>query len=242
MKKINLFFLFVSLVAMVSCEKNEDVIAITNIDYVSFQSDFNVGVDPTGTAAQEVKIYTSQVKNADRTFSISVNADGTSASAATYSVPASVTVPANSNEGTFIVNVDGASIDPNGDTLTLEFMDVDGLFIGDPITLSLEQVCPYPETFLDIVFDSYSAETSWDIKDSSGTVLYSAAYTASQVDASHKFCLPNGTYTFTIYDVYSDGICCTYGNGSYKLTNNGNVIKEGGSFGASEATEFTLNN
>ncbi len=242
MKKINLFFLFVSLIAFVSCEKNEDVIAISNIDYVSFETGFNIGVDPTGTASQEVKIFTSQVASADRSFTISVVADQTSASASTYTVPASVTVPANSNAGVFNIDVDGASIDPNGDTLTLEFMDSEGLFVGDPITLNLEQVCPNPETFLDIVFDSYSAETSWDIKDSSGTVLYSAAYAGSQTDASHKFCLPNGTYTFTIYDVYSDGICCTYGNGSYTLTNNGNVIKTGGSFGASEATEFTLSN
>merc|ERR1711862_401886 len=37
---------------------------------------------------------------------------------------------------------------------------------------------------------------------------------------------------------YGDGMCCSYGNGSYKVTYGGAVVAEGGNFGASETAEF----
>jgi hypothetical protein len=35
---------------------------------------------------------------------------------------------------------------------------------------------------------------------------------------------------FEIYDSYGDGICCGYGQGSYTVTFQGNVIVSGGQF------------
>lgn len=49
-----------------------------------------------------------------------------------------------------------------------------------------------------------------------------------------------GSYTFTISDVYGDGICCQYGNGSYSLTADSTTLASGGSFGSSENTTFTV--
>ena len=44
---------------------------------------------------------------------------------------------------------------------------------------------------------------------------------------------------YNIFDTYGDGICCAYGNGSYSVTDaSGNVLASGGSFGASETTNF----
>lgn len=233
-----------SIVLFTNCEKNDDSPTILEIDYVGFEADFTIGVDPTGNMSQEVRVATSNKASSDRSFTIAVDTDLSTADPSAYSVPSSVTVPAGSNVGTFNVDVVGPNVDPSGDDqIVLVFTsDEEGLFISDPIVLGLEQVCPYPETFLDITFDNYSEETSWILEDSSNTVLYSGSYGSGETSASTKFCLPNGTYTFTIFDFYQDGICCIYGDGSYTLTNNGTVIASGGSFGASEATEFTLSN
>jgi len=54
-----------------------------------------------------------------------------------------------------------------------------------------------------------------------------------------SYCLPKeGRYTFTIIDTYGDGMCCDKGDGSYNLTVDGEIIKNGGNFGRSERTDF----
>jgi hypothetical protein len=101
--------------------------------------------------------------------------------------------------------------------------------------------CDANEVTLEIVFDNYSSETSWDIADDAGNILASGAYAAGTATATETACLSDGMYTLTMYDVYSDGMCCTYGEGSYSLTDaEGNILASGGSFGASESTSFAV--
>lgn len=99
---------------------------------------------------------------------------------------------------------------------------------------------------LTIVLDNYPEETSWEIKDEAGTTLASSEGTyysvADGTTVIENICLADGCYTFTIYDVYGDGICCSYGNGSYTLTHDltGTTLASGGNFGFSETTTFCL--
>ncbi len=97
---------------------------------------------------------------------------------------------------------------------------------------------------LTIHFDNYSEETSWEIKDNSGNVVASHGTYSYSLDndvRTEYICLPDGCYTFKIYDSYGDGICCSYGYGSYSLNDsNGNVLASGGQFGHSESTNFCL--
>jgi len=51
-------------------------------------------------------------------------------------------------------------------------------------------------------------------------------------------CLEFGCYTFTIYDSFGDGICCSNGQGSYEVTVDGSVVKSGGEFTFSETAQF----
>lgn len=100
-------------------------------------------------------------------------------------------------------------------------------------------------TTLSLTLDNYPEETSWQITDNSGTVVASGGTYGSQPDGTTltiNNCLPAGCYTFTINDTYGDGICCSYGNGSYTLTNadSGATLASGGSFGSTEATNFCL--
>ncbi|QXP79368.1 MULTISPECIES: T9SS type A sorting domain-containing protein [Winogradskyella] len=98
---------------------------------------------------------------------------------------------------------------------------------------------------LDIFTDNYGYETSWELLDSSGTVVsngpvsdYAGLSDNQEIIELTNF---NECYTFTIFDEYSDGICCSYGSGTYSLTDeNGNTIISGGEFGASESVTFRV--
>jgi Zn-dependent metalloprotease len=100
-------------------------------------------------------------------------------------------------------------------------------------------------TTLSITFDDYPAETSWDIKDNSGSIVFSGGTYDSQAKRSTitiPNCLDAGCYTFTMKDSYGDGMCCSYGNGSYTLTqdSNGTVLASGASFTSTDATNFCV--
>ncbi len=149
-------------------------------------------------------------------------------------------MPANSNVGAFTVMVSDTNISPNGETLVLEFESLDALFTSEPIVLNITQICPSNEVVLDITFDNYSEETSWELRDSSNNLVDSGSYGAGLVDISKDLCLPDGSYTFIIYDAYSDGMCCSFGMGSYTLSAGTNILASGGAFGVFESTSFTL--
>jgi subtilisin family serine protease len=97
---------------------------------------------------------------------------------------------------------------------------------------------------LSITFDNYPEETSWAVMDGATTIASGGTY-ASQSDGSTLnigLCLPDGCFDFVINDAYGDGICCSYGNGSYILTDesNGGTLASGGSFTTSESTNFCV--
>ncbi|CAM1351134.1 trypsin-like peptidase domain-containing protein [Tenacibaculum halocynthiae] len=97
---------------------------------------------------------------------------------------------------------------------------------------------------LEITFDNYSSETSWEITNSSNTVVASGNNYNSQASGSKitvNKTLPNGCYSLIFKDSYGDGICCSYGNGSYKLTNSsGTVLASGGQFTSTDTKAFCI--
>ncbi len=139
-----------------------------------------------------------------------------------------------------------------GSTVRVRFVGTSGSswsgdLCVDDIGLSTSNSGPTCENIsLALTFDQYPEETSWAITDGVGSVVASGGTYASAADNSSLIetaCLPNGCYTFTISDAYGDGMCCSYGNGSYTLTNStGSVLASGGSFTSSEATNFCLTN
>ncbi len=88
-----------------------------------------------------------------------------------------------------------------------------------------------------IDFDNYPAETSWDLVDqiSGETVAEGSGYTSSVPITVDVCALSDVCYTFTIYDAYGDGICCSYGSGEYSVTRGGEELASGGSFGSSQS-------
>lgn len=96
---------------------------------------------------------------------------------------------------------------------------------------------------LSMTFDNYPEETSWEIQDSSNTVVASGGTYGSQADGSTlnvNVDLPAGCYSLVMSDVYGDGMCCSYGNGSYSLSDDGTTLVSGASFGSSETNSFCV--
>jgi len=119
--------------------------------------------------------------------------------------------------------------------------DETGVDCGGSSCAPCQTACTDNEVTVSITFDNYPEETSWTLTNDSGTTIASASYTTANADGStvtETFCLTDDCYTFTISDAYGDGICCSYGNGSYSLTGPSGSITSGGSFGSSEATNF----
>jgi hypothetical protein len=97
-----------------------------------------------------------------------------------------------------------------------------------------------------ITLDKYPLDTSWEVLDSTtGDILAtSPPYDETLAESTQvtRICLPPGSYSFVIYDVYEDGICCSWGAGSYTLlSSSGEILVTGSEWiGPSETKVFTI--
>jgi hypothetical protein len=120
--------------------------------------------------------------------------------------------------------------------------DETGIDCGGSQCPSCPIVCLDNWVYLGLRLDQYPAETAWQIKDSSGTVLHSGSgYTVKNQLVIDSFCLPDACYEFYITDSYGDGICCQFGNGFFLLTNEqGDTLTFGGQFQENSTNEFCV--
>lgn len=96
------------------------------------------------------------------------------------------------------------------------------------------------QVHLTLKTDDFAEETSWEFRDSSNSLIDGDSYNPSDSNKTFNYSfnvVPNECYTFTIFDDFSDGICCEYGNGFYELrTDDNTLINSGDVFGAEEST------
>ncbi len=99
-------------------------------------------------------------------------------------------------------------------------------------------------TTVSVTLDNYPAETSWQITNSSGDIVFSSSgYPTAGATVSSLVCIDDGCFDFTILDSYGDGICCQYGQGSYTVSDaQGNILASGSEFTTSETTNFCYDN
>ncbi|MGO2476847.1 MAG: endonuclease [Pseudoalteromonas sp.] len=133
----------------------------------------------------------------------------------------------------------------------LRFYDVSG-FDGhenvyvDTFTPTSEATSPPPTACTDngvdftLTTDNYGEETSWKIINNQGVNVASGNGYSANETYSEQACLVDGDYTFSIFDSYGDGICCSVGNGRYALTHQQTTLASGASFQSTESTSFTL--
>ena len=94
---------------------------------------------------------------------------------------------------------------------------------------------------LTITPDNYGSEITWEFSDGS-TTLTGGPYTDGNTDPiTQSFNVSsNACYSFKIMDAAGDGICCSYGTGSYSLKDDSdNTIVSGASYGNSEITNIS---
>ncbi len=99
------------------------------------------------------------------------------------------------------------------------------------------------EILLTILTDNYPQETTWELYDEGGDLLYAGGpYDLSQTVYEHSLCLPsNSCFTFIIYDSFGDGISFGGVSGSYQITDaSGEVLASiiNVSFGFQEQNDF----
>jgi hypothetical protein len=233
------FFLIMAAVVSTSfftgCETDDE---FTAPNYAALQmSPVDIKVELGGATSYDVNVYTADVASEDRTFDVVVR-NSTTMSSAAYTVPASVTVPGGTNEGTFTVNVDDVDFRPNGESLVLGLARQDGGFVGDDFQLNVSWSCDNP-LVIDFVFDGYASETSWNVKDTEGNViLEGGGFSDGTPNATVERCLPDGDYIFTVFDSYGDGLSA---DGSVTLSFSGEeLVQLPGDFGDETTVEFTL--
>ena len=105
---------------------------------------------------------------------------------------------------------------------------------------------PCVPAVVNINLDQFQSETTWEIKDSTGGLLYAGGPYSQAPDYQPQFepvCLPIGNLTFTIYDSYGDGLAGSLwgGNdGSYYLIQCGDTLVYGtvANFGTDSTHSF----
>lgn len=90
------------------------------------------------------------------------------------------------------------------------------------------------EVAIQILTDNYGYETEWNLLSSDGNVLASGgqndAY-ANNTWYGDTICVDENTcMRFEIFDSFGDGMCCSFGNGSYTVLINGQEVATGGNF------------
>ncbi|MDT8346835.1 MAG: T9SS type A sorting domain-containing protein, partial [Flavobacteriaceae bacterium] len=96
-----------------------------------------------------------------------------------------------------------------------------------------------------LLTDNFGDETSYELRDSSGSIVASGPPTPFADNTQFNISMPvvfDECYTFTIFDSFGDGICCSWGIGNYSLTTDNSTVifSSNGSFGSAESTSFRV--
>ncbi|WP_034041505.1 hypothetical protein [Wocania ichthyoenteri] len=139
MKKINLLFLFlsISLLTFNGCDSDDQSDAVFNTIISAGQYEFDLGVTVNTSSSIDINVYTNDISSVARTFNILVSEESTG-SASDYTVPSSITIPANANKAVLTID----SVDETN-TLVLEIEEKPGVFAAEKIVVNIIKVCPY---------------------------------------------------------------------------------------------------
>lgn len=132
------------------------------------------------------------------------------------------------NSSMFTVHVEN----PNGQTDEFPYNDTMAteIFLAEDVNSPVTVV---------IKLDSYPEQTSWEVTNSAGTVLYSGGnYTSPNVFITESLDLTDiDCYSFKIYDSNGDGLA---GTGIYKLMYGTTIFQTGKEFGYQDEVQFGI--
>ena len=120
----------------------------------------------------------------------------------------------------------------------------DGIKNGNETAIDCGGSCPTCppciNTTVEIRTDQFPNETSWNIKNASGTILaYGGNYTLLHTLNLNTYCLPLGCYTFHISDSFGDGILSP---GYFRVLQGTTVLLNNNPFNTQANLNFCLTN
>lgn len=151
-----IFKLLLLAVVFTSCDDVEPTVFNgmneSNDTFLSFsRGTYNLQVERDLTGEVVVTVNASTVSSVDRTYTLEVIPGDSefSADPATYSVPATVTIPAGSYQGTFTISgTDGGLVDAERKNFTIRLTGLNGEYIDDDtITVNVFEVCSLFDDF-----------------------------------------------------------------------------------------------
>lgn len=138
-----------------------------------------------------------------------------------------------------VANVDVTNyVAQNSGTITYQITSSDDDAANNSSTQSLtasNTVATSTAVTFEIKTDNYGSETRWKLLKPDGSVFAQGGpYTngANQPAHTYNWTLDDQTcYRLEVMDEYGDGMCCSFGNGYYKVMVDGTIIAQGGQFG-----------
>lgn len=108
-------------------------------------------------------------------------------------------------------------------------------YVPPPTAAPTPFACDDTTVTVELTTDAYGAETSWELTDFNNVVQASGGGYQGNTDYEINTCVTETTCKFTIKDSYNDGICCSYGSGSYAVIRDGVKYEGDGNFGSSDS-------
>jgi hypothetical protein len=245
----NKIFYFLTLVLLTTLTGCDEPVEPTGIEFITFEDNIisDVTVSPGGEFTKTITVYSSNKTGSDRSIELNVKPN-TTLEAGAYTVPATVTIPANTNQSTIDIILKDVGLDIIEDQLLGISMSggADSYFGEEDITLNVAKGCNAGSSKFKIAvsLDGWPEEVYWRVVDTDAGVIVIAnnatpgfggyaGLTETQKDAT---CLPTGNYVFEIFDAYEDGagaVSCTLGGVQ--------VFSSNGGYGAGTSVEFSVN-
>jgi hypothetical protein len=230
-----------ALLMAVGCDGDDTSLTNISANFAQLDGDSSVILPENSGTSLEIMVILGGPRATATQIEFDITGD---ASRYVMSAP-SLSIPAGDTSGSLLLTaLDNDDIDGDVDVVvTLSSSSSLPIGIGGDGVSSVNKTIkivddnvPCNDILVDIIPDDYPEETSWEITDQAdGSVVVSG--TTGQVNVN----LPDGCYTFIIFDTFGDGICCDYGSGSYSVTCGSLVHANGGAFGDSESTVFCVN-
>ncbi len=248
MKKLLLYSVLFS-IFMFSCDQGKDPTFYDDVNGqtgLGFNGPPAISVTvPEAGITVDIPVQVTTVSTSDRSFNVSVDEEASTPNTSANYTLGSISIPAGDYEGNLAVTFNNFEnlADFVTNTLVLNLSLPDGAVVIGSDTVALNYVKEFvcPDLVLNITFDTYPGETSWQIENEGGNVVASGTDYGGETSYSEDLCLPNGCYTFTIFDSFGDGICCNYGDGSYEILLDGvAVVTSDGVFGSEESKNFCV--
>lgn len=216
MKSFKILVALICVAMTTSC--SEQLKETSNLNFITFQEkEVYFNIDSETTSEIKVLVNTTNKVGSKRTVKLSPKEgqEFTTVELDKFTIPEYVEIPANSNEGEFIItSKQGVDFGPL-DKITLSFVETDFLFEGD-LTVRMRELCDLNPLILNIQFDDIPSETSWTLKGQGQTWMSGQGDDEGPSSTVEFSCLADGIYNLEVDDSFGDGFL--QGGGTIALT------------------------